>query len=198
MEFIIRVHDEAGTSELGHAEVQSFAQQHGLESACPGRYSHLLTAQLLLAERRHGMDPACVVGEIRALEGLGPPTFTKPATAFNDSGELGGLMHKHYVANQVAMVATNMSLQMSTKRMLKVAAEVFDPSKSPTATDEMLDEFTRRVTVDAWEERAKAGKLTGEWIIYARHQGANVYLSLGFHNHDVSVASRPSGAPAAC
>jgi hypothetical protein len=33
-----------------------------------------------------------------------------------------------------------------------------------------------------WRRMASAGELTGEWIVYAQHEGANYYLCLGRHD----------------
>ena len=33
-----------------------------------------------------------------------------------------------------------------------------------------------------WQRMASAAELTGEWIIYAQHDGANYYLCLGRHD----------------
>lgn len=41
---------------------------------------------------------------------------------------------------------------------------------------------------------ASAGELTGEWIVYARHEGVNYYLCLGKHDsHDDHLRSHIDG-----
>lgn len=63
-------------------------------------------------------------------------------------------------------------------------AEVLDPNKSPVITEEMVKELAHRVTFEPIEERIREGRLTGEWIVFAKHEGLNYYLSLSTHKTD--------------
>ena len=60
-------------------------------------------------------------------------------------------------------------------------AEIFDPNKSPVVTKEMINELSHRVVVESLEDRGANNKLTGEWIVFAKHQGQNYYLCLTNH-----------------
>jgi hypothetical protein len=56
-----------------------------------------------------------------------------------------------------------------------------DPAKSTVITQEMIDELTHRVIHEPVETRDAQKKLTGEWIVYLRHEGKNYYLCCNTH-----------------
>jgi hypothetical protein len=39
-------------------------------------------------------------------------------------------------------------------------------------------------------ERANDGRLTGEWIVFAKQDGVNYYLTLGVHQDDEAIWRR--------
>jgi hypothetical protein len=42
-----------------------------------------------------------------------------------------------------------------------------------------------------YQERSNAAEMTGEWIVYACHEGVNYYLTLGTHTEgDDAILSR--------
>jgi hypothetical protein len=77
------------------AEISGFAEMIGLDHAAPGRCSLLLTLGLFGGFKSGHVDPAKVVHEIRALEGVGRPSQLKPPIQ-NKHPPLKGLWHKHY------------------------------------------------------------------------------------------------------
>jgi hypothetical protein len=56
-----------------------------------------------------------------------------------------------------------------------------DPAISNVITQEMIDELAHRVTYEPVENRRKQDKITGEWLIFAKHDGTNYYLCLNTH-----------------
>ncbi len=54
----------------------------------------------------------------------------------------------------------------------------------------MVGTFTDHLVNGGYMERRAASKLTGEWIVFARHGGANHYLTLGAHGDDHAIAAR--------
>jgi hypothetical protein len=55
----------------------------------------------------------------------------------------------------------------------------------------MVDELTQRLIKGAMEERDSSQRLTGEWIVFAKHNGQNYYLCLARHNEgDELIFSR--------
>lgn len=176
--FQFRVRTENGATVLTEADLAVFASQYGLDAAAPGRFSWLFVLQMMLFAQRYGIDPYHVVDEIKALEGGPTRIRTKPASEFKHP-PLRGLWHKHFFSAR--FVAHNMLEQMRGARLKALAAEIFDPTKSPVVTEEMLNEFSHRATIGAFEERDAQGRLTGEWIVFAKHSGLNYYLNLATH-----------------
>lgn len=73
-----RVTVTAANGEDMTAMVEGFARFMGLEQAAPGRYSMLLVLGLFGGAQSGMLNPAKVVHEICALEGIGPPSKLKP------------------------------------------------------------------------------------------------------------------------
>ncbi|TBN42614.1 hypothetical protein EYE42_04100 [Paracoccus subflavus] len=58
--------------------------------------------------------------------------------------------------------------------------EIFDPSQ-PVITKEMIEKLAYRISHEPIQKRAEEKKITGEWIIFAKHCSRNYYLCLGTH-----------------
>ncbi len=56
-----------------------------------------------------------------------------------------------------------------------------DPAKSSIITQEMIAELAHRITHEPVKNRDNAGKMTGEWVIFAKNDGKNYYLCLNTH-----------------
>jgi hypothetical protein len=120
-----------------------------------------------------------IVAEIKALEG-GPQTVgTKPATEFTKE-PLKGLWHKHFFSAH--FVAHNLLNQLAGGRLKALVEKVLDPKKHSIITAELINEISHEVATGTFEKREAQGKLTGEWIVFAKHGGQNYYLCLSTHN----------------
>ena len=110
-------------------------------------------------------------------------TVTKKATPFKGK-LLAGFWHKHH--SQAGFIFTNILLQHKKPRT-KVRIERFEKEAFPedTAIQGDWDAYTKlathEYTVATYEERVAEGIVTGEWIIYAQHEGKNYYLTLATH-----------------
>ena len=170
------------TVSVSDQTIADYASMHGIESLIHDRYSSLFVFQLMLNERISGLDPQLVIAEIKHLEGIGPPTQTKPESAFRGN-ELKGLWHKHFFVNHPSAAAHNILAHLGNNGLERMVNEVFDPNKSAVITNEMINELSNRLVEGSLTERADAGKLTGEWIIFAKEQGKNYYLSINTHEN---------------
>jgi hypothetical protein len=167
---------ESGVSE---STVIEFAADVGLNSIVPGRYSKLFAFKLWLYVHIEGIEIPFIIEELKTLEGLpGEAVATKPATLFARP-PLKGLWHKHFFSAR--LVGHNIATHMLGKRLEETVRRIFDPARSPTVTREMIEELAHAVSHGALEERDNQGKLTGEWIVFAKHQGQNYYLTLATH-----------------
>lgn len=87
--------------------LERFAAMTGLEQAAPGRVSTLLLLQLYAGTTAGTLNPAKVIHEISALEGVGPASKLKPPSQFERNPDLRGLWHKHNLQNGLASMALN-------------------------------------------------------------------------------------------
>ncbi len=174
------VHEGNSTYLVENEELAEYADLYGLKMLIPGRYSWLFVCDLMMLERKHGISPFSIIDEIKNLEGVGPSQQTKPDSQFNGA-HLKGLWHKHFFAANLSIFAQNISNQLAGGKLRKLVEDIFDPNKSPVVTKAMFDELAHRVAVESLEDRASEGKITGEWIVFAKHQQQNYYLCLNTH-----------------
>lgn len=143
------------------------------------RMSDLLWFDMYVLDAAFGVSPHDVLRSITNVEAGEPHSGIKPATAFNRP-PLKGLWHKHFFSAH--FLVNNMALALGKKGVEDLVKEVMDPTKSSTITKDMIEELAHRVTHVPIEQRDQQGKLTGEWVIFAKHDGKNFYLCLNTHN----------------
>lgn len=165
-------------------ELRSFAETIGLERAAGGRYSVALLLGLYGGFVSRMQNPWKVVREIEALEGLGPTSTTKPALPFTRKF-LSGLMHKHYHADGLRSLAFNLQNEIRrfgipTFKQRVAEAEAAGEERYMTEEDAKL--IAHDATIGSFERRIARGEFTGEWIVYALHEGKNYYLCLARHD----------------
>jgi hypothetical protein len=176
----IRIHNGTEIEQLDPEKIEELAQFYGLDTLVAGRYTALFVANLYLLDKVSGVSSAQVIEEIKNLEGLGPSQQTKPATEFKGA-LLKGLWHKHFLPTLPSSFAHNILNHFGKNGLSKLVEEVLDPAKSSTITREMIAELAHRVVEESIVDRGAAGKLTGEWIIFAKENGQNYYLCISPH-----------------
>ena len=144
------------------------------------RISFALTVQLF--EMRSSLrEQALVIDELDVLEGLRPRLHTKAAEQFKHV-PLYPLWHKHFSAPRHAMrnigdrwniCGTN---QKALDAMVRTVAA--DYGADPDVWQRVLP---HRFMLDGYTDRATHQRLTGDWIIFGKHDGANYYLDLATH-----------------
>lgn len=167
-------------------ELLSFAELIGLESTIPGRYSVLLLLQLFGATQSGMLSPAKVISQIRALEGLKENGGLKVATPFKHP-PLQGLWHQHYLEDSVQSTAINIRKGLFRFGLPWVEQRISDAKASNekgyfTLAD--VPQIVNDALTSNWERLKQHSALTGEWIVFAKHEGSNYYLSLSKHNGD--------------
>lgn len=160
-------------------ELAEYAANIGLDAIAKGRYSRWFALTVWLDDRYNGLDFSLIVHEIRGLETGAPRTGTKPAAEYKHK-PLKGFWHKHYFSAQ--FLAKNLLNQLAGGKLEQIAADALGTHRSPTITEEMIKDLAHRVTVEQLEQRSADDKLTGEWIVYAKHNGQNYYLTLATHD----------------
>ncbi|QOG21734.1 hypothetical protein [Bradyrhizobium sp. SEMIA] len=129
-------------------------------------------------------DMIPVLREIDALEGLKPATTVK-----SKRGEqfkhppLFPLWHKHYFASRHVLANIgerwNLARGEGNRDLIAALSTIIeqhghDPAAWPGA-------LAHRIFVDGLTERASANRLTGDWLVFAKHCGQNYYLDLAQH-----------------
>ncbi len=127
----------------------------------------------------------CVLDEIDYLEGIRPFTITKDETQFR-SAELNPFWHKHFTTPH--HILKNVLVRWGLHKLddvrktrdldevLKIIAN--DYGNSP---EEWQRQLADKFITKAFYDRAEQFGLTGDWIIYAKHEGSNYYLDLATH-----------------
>lgn len=189
METTFRIHNGDAIEEFSTQQITEFADLYGLDQVAPGRYSSLFVVNLYLLDKVNGVSPEQVIAEIKYLEGLAPPQQTKEASEFKGP-ILKGLWHKHFLPALPSVFAHNITNHLGKHGLKDLVTEVFDPAKSKVVTREMIEELSTRIVEGSMVGRASKGKLTGEWIIFAKENQKNYYLCIAPHTSaDENIAS---------
>jgi hypothetical protein len=160
---------------ITHEQLRNYANLVGLNRVAKNRFSWLFVLNLYQYDREHGVDPTAVVDEIKWLENGKPGEGTKQATQFTHE-PLRGFWHQHFFSAHFA--AQNLLIQLSKGKLEAIAKQFFE---NKAVTKDRMGEFIHQVTSVQLEERYQAGKITGEWIVFAKHQGVHYYLCLATH-----------------
>ena len=147
-----------------------------------GRYSSLLVKELARCVEGRSANIFPILDDIGGLEGATNtrPTRTKAAAPFEGS-LLSGLWHKHYF--QAAFIPKNVSNHWKPKGNSKNLLGRFGAIMQDQAIpyEKKAGALSHAFVLDGYRERGESQKITGEWIVYARHQDVNYYLgSSGF------------------
>lgn len=176
------------TAAHGHdmtGVLTDFAASIGLDRVAPDRYSFALVLGLFGGSKSGHQNPAKIIREIEALEGIGGPSSLKPPSRFNRP-PLKGLWHKHYLEDGLRSTAINALKGLNRygspffRQRMQEAADAGEVRYMTTQQD--INTVAHDIAFGNFERMATAAELTGEWIVYAQHGGANYYLCLGRHD----------------
>jgi hypothetical protein len=170
--YFFRLVGPRGVREIGHEELTEFAWLVGLKQIAEGRYSHQFVMDLLKMLEVDGVNPAYVVTEIKHIE-HGTKSRTAAAEEFKHP-PLEGLWHKHYFAARLPP-------DNATNEHGKTNVGIANARKNLSAQSEEAPctphgEIAREVVISAFEQGSDRHALTGEWIVFAKHDGKNYYL----------------------
>lgn len=169
-----------GPERITQDQLCHYATSIGLEGLAPGRYSWYFVLNMYLYEQIYDVDPRMIIEEIKILErGIQPSNGTKSATQFKKM-PLQGLWHKHFFSGH--FVAQNILNELAGGRLLAIMEEICGPMGSTTITDEMIKEMAHRIGHVQIKNRDESCRLTGEWIIFAKHNNQNYYLCVSTHS----------------
>lgn len=148
------------------------------------RISLMLASRLLDKSDRY-FDPFAVLDELDHLEGMRASSVTKRESQFKLGGPLHPLWHKHFTLPRHLIHNIGIRWNLSgggNKDLDNMIEEVLrEHGEFPERWQALL---THRFVIDAFKDRAARG-LTGDWIIYGKHDDLNYYLDLATHSEAV-------------
>lgn len=156
------------------------------------RMSDLLVEQLRMGIYDDRVHSHRVIDEIRHLEGSGGSS-TKPAELFNGD-VLKGFWHKHFTQSNFIAQNLMVGMKMDDPNSQKFENLVRSLQKKHKDHQQFAAHLAHEFTVSNYEERARKGKLTGEWLVFSKHNGQNYYLTLASHREeDLAIRDRIQG-----
>jgi len=118
--------------------------------------------------------------------GAGGHRTTEPAkTAGPIQPPLKGLWHKHHLEDGLRGTAINALKGLhsyGSPLFRQRMQEAQDAGEVRYVTQEDVASLADDIAHGNWQRMASAAELTGEWLIYAQHDGGNYYLCLGRHD----------------
>lgn len=152
------------------------------------RVSELFYLDLYIYATEFGVNPMMIAEEVINLENGDGTTNTKLATKFRKR-PLKGLWHKHFFCQH--FLAQNIQIALGKNGIDKIIREVMEESGNTHFEPSDISEIAKRVTNDPLNKRTEKNSLTGEWILFSKHEGKNYYLCLNTHNSgDENIANR--------
>lgn len=147
------------------------------------RISRLLFETLLDCD---GKTFRAVEAELDYLEQAPGSSLTRTKKQKRLHGEiLGNLKHTHYFTSEhlIENIRLHWEAEANQAELLKIKEAMGHARASELADIEiwaLAGQFAETLA-GAYRARASARKLTGEWIVYACHEGKNYYLDLAVH-----------------
>lgn len=159
------------------------------------RFTSTFRNQLDALTLQRIINPFAVLDEMKILEGHGRShSRTKAPTTFK-GGLLDGLRHKHFFnARHLAKNLQNYWSQGTDKAQSAIEKVVRNHS-NPDDLWKLSGAIANRYVQEAFKHKSLSKSLTGDWIIYKKHNGHNYYLCLAGHDEpEESIYDRIAGS----
>jgi hypothetical protein len=137
-------------------------------------------AARLLQVRMELKEDVLVLDEIDFLEGVSQRTQTKNEEQFRHA-PLHPFWHKHFSAPRHLVRNLGDRWGLTGKGNRDLTAMIEDVARAHgDEPGKWQNVLLHRLVMDGYQDRFQRG-LTGDWIIYAKHEGRNYYLDLATH-----------------
>ena len=159
-----------------------------LDENVEGRYSISFLLDLLYGYESSTINIDAVMHEVKFLEGVNDTSKTKAPTQFRRP-PLKGLWHKHYEDTSLSGLAVNLKNALSNYSIPYFEEKIIEAQESGEErymTSEDVKHIVNDVVTGNLQKRRGENKITGEWIVYAIHEGKKYYLCLAKHDHSDS------------
>jgi hypothetical protein len=143
-------------------------------------YAYRISFAFIVRLAQCGEDRS-VLHEIDVLERIAPNSSTKEATQFKRP-PLHPFWHKHFTTPRhlIRNVGERWGLGKNGNRDLAIMLE-----KVADTCGDQLERWPNRLVheliISGLNDRLAAKRMTGDWIIFAKHEGLNYYLDLATH-----------------
>lgn len=137
-----------------------------------------------------------ITDEIKYLEEKWPTTTTPDPDTFKYD-PLKGLYKKHFTSARFISknIINYISGHEGTKRFNRIFQEATAISGSGYVDDKFIGYLAHHSTIEAYLQKISDRSVTGEWIIFHKHNNLNYYLTLGSHiEDDADIFKRASMA----
>lgn len=146
------------------------------------RMSTVLLAQAYSFEINRIFDTFDLAQPIKVLEGISSSDATTPADQFRHA-PLAGLYKKHFTSAR--FLPTNLLNFLRSKDGGRHFNKCWDEAAQVSGSQYIDEVFTKHLShhmvVDPIEIKSASKEMTGEWVVFHKHEGANYYLTFAFH-----------------
>ena len=168
---------------LSRAELIDWASSSGAFFGLDlSRLSTVLLAQSYSSDINRVFDTFDLTHPIKVLEGLASSDGTGSAEQFRYA-PLIGLYKKHFTSPK--FLVRNLLNFLRSKEGNRHFNNVWDKAAKASASDYIDETFTKYLThhmvVDPIAIKSASNRMTGEWVVFHTHEGANYYLTIAFH-----------------
>jgi hypothetical protein len=167
-----------------YSKIVAFQEAFKISDATGDRHSISLLLDLFFSFEHGLVNPNAVLHEINYLEGKEKKSRAKEASMFKRH-PLKGLWHKHYYDGSISALANNVKNALHEYKLPyfeKMIAEANDSGEERFVAVEDVPHIVNDAISGNLQRRSDDGKITGEWVVYACHEGINYYLCLARHN----------------
>ena len=180
-----------GKDSKVNAELARFIEMTRLDQIAPNRYSILLVLHLFGGWKSGRQGPEKIIHEIKALESGRTTGFKAPIK--NKHPPLKGLWHKHYLQDGLASLTENVKLAHKKYGMPffeQKIREAKEAGEERYVTAEDVSAIAADFVHGNLGRRRADEAMTGEWLMFAKHEGQNYYLAITTHNSDAHTQIR--------
>lgn len=146
------------------------------------RISTVFLAQTYTSEKNRIFDTFDLTNPIKILEGIPTVNDTPPEEQFKHH-LLAGLYKKHFSSPRF-LVKNLQNFQRSkegAKHFEKVWKKACKITDSGIIDETFIGYLCHHMTVPPFEIKRRSNSMTGEWIVFHKHEGHNYYLTIAFH-----------------
>ena len=172
------------TTSLSRDELIAWANEsvafYGIDIS---RVSTVFLAQALAMQVNRVIDVFDLTQPIKVLEGLANSDGTGPAEIFRRE-PLKGLYKKHFTSPRflVKNLLNFAQSEFGAGHLQKVWNEAAEANETGAIDEAFTRYVAHHMTLDPVQLKSEAGRMTGEWVVFHKHDGNNYYLTLAAHD----------------